>query len=360
MRKLAWWFCMFRMTLRRAFCRPIFIMFLLAFPISMAVLHHMEKQDSGKISVALCTGEDAWNQEVAEKLEADDGSFHFYICETQEEAERDVMTGEAECAYLFPDKFKESLDSGDYNHKVTVLVSPSTVAEKIISEKVFSELFEIYGRELLADYGKNGAAFQTVMMQLSTSEKQESACEELLSLYDKYKNNGSTFSFSYQTLSGEAKDDRASMKAVFPVHGMAAIFIFIMGLAASVMAGEDKKNGIYAAVRSPERWLLQTAGIAAFVFMAEISAFAALFFTGNISDLFKETVKLIWYLLAVTAYAFLCMEILKKPGLVAALIPFFILGCILICPIFFDISIFLPEFGAVRRFLPPWWYLKMI
>ena len=63
------------------------------------------------------------------------------------------MTGRAECAYLFPERLKERLDEGHYTRAVRVLVSPSTVAEKIISEKIFSELFEVYGRELLADYG---------------------------------------------------------------------------------------------------------------------------------------------------------------------------------------------------------------
>lgn len=40
-------------------------------------------------------------------------------------------------------------------------------------EKIFSELFEVYGRELLADYGKNGAAFQTVMARCQTTEARE-------------------------------------------------------------------------------------------------------------------------------------------------------------------------------------------
>ena len=65
-----------------------------------------------------------------------------------------------------------------------MLVSPSTVAEKIISEKIFSELFEVYGRELLADYGENGAAFQTVMARCQTTEAREKACGVLMELYE--------------------------------------------------------------------------------------------------------------------------------------------------------------------------------
>lgn len=203
MRKLAWWFCMFGMTLRRALYRPVFLLFLLIFPLGMGVLHQVEKRDSGRITVALCPGMDAWNQALAERLESEESrSFFFYPCGTEEEAKKAVMTGRAECAYLFPERLKERLDEGHYTRAVRVLVSPSTVAEKIISEKIFSELFEVYGRELLADYGKNGAAFQTVMARCQTTEAREKACGVLMELYEKYRSNGSTFTFDYQTLQG--------------------------------------------------------------------------------------------------------------------------------------------------------------
>ncbi len=359
MRKLARWFSMFRITLKRAFCRPLFIIFLLAFPMGMAALHHIENDDSSRISVALYTGKDIWNQKIAENLEADEGSFDFYTCDTQEQAENDVMTKKAECAYIFPYNLKECLDSEDYSRVITVLISPSTVAEKIASEKVFSVIFEEYGREMLESYAKNGSAFQNAMKLLTTAQEQENVCEEILNLYDKYKNNGSTFSFDYKSLQGNTSEESVSLKVVFPVRGIVAIFIFIMGLAAAVMAGEDEKNGLYAAVRSKEKWILQSSQIASFVFMAEVSGFLALCITGNILEPFVEAEKMICYLLAVTVYSFMCLLIFRKPGLVAALIPFFIVGCILICPVFFDISIFLPEFSVIRRLLPPWWYLKL-
>lgn len=361
MRKLAWWFCMFGMTLRRALYRPVFLLFLLLFPLGMGVLHQVEKRSSGRIAVALRPGTDAWNQALAERLESEESSsFFFYPCGTEEEAKKAVMTGRAECAYLFPEGLKERLDEGHYTRAVRVLVSPSTVAERIISEKIFSELFEVYGRELLADYGKNGAAFQTVMARCQTTEAREKACGVLMKLYEKYRSNGSTFTFDYQTLQGGTALQTGAMKVVFPVRGLTAVFLFIMGLAAAVMAGEDAERGLYAAVRSRERWLLQTAEIAAFVFLASISAYAALLASGNGAEPLLEAGKLLFYLVFVTMYAFGCLAVCRKPGFLAALIPVFILACLLLCPIFFDASVFLPGAAGMRKLLPPWWYLSGI
>ena len=128
MRKLAWWFCMFGMTLRRALYRPVFLLFLLIFPLGMGVLHQVEKRDSGRIAVALCPGTDAWNQALAERLESEESrSFFFYPCGTEEEAKKAVMTGRAECAYLFPERLKERLDERSEERRVDDGISRAAV-----------------------------------------------------------------------------------------------------------------------------------------------------------------------------------------------------------------------------------------
>ena len=59
-------------------------------------------------------------------------------------------------------------------------------------------------------------------------------------------------------------------------------------------------------------------------------------------------------------YAFGCLAVCRKPGFLAALIPVFILASLLLCPIFFDASVFLPGAAGMRKLLPPWWYLSGI
>ena len=230
MRKLAWWFCMFGMTLRRALYRPVFLLFLLIFPLGMGVLHQVEKRDSGgsrwRSAREWMRGirrlQKDWNRKRAVH-------FFFYPCGTEEEAKKAVMTGRAECAYLFPERLKERLDEGALypcGPRAGVAVHGG---RKIISEKIFSELFEVYGRELLADYGKNGAAFQTVMARCQTTEAREKACGVLMELYEKYRSNGSTFTFDYQTLQGGTALQTGAMKVVFPVRGLTAVFLLSWG-----------------------------------------------------------------------------------------------------------------------------------
>ena len=155
MRKLAWWFCMFGMTLRRALYRPVFLLFLLIFPLGMGALHQVEKRDSGRIAVALCPGTDAWNQALAERLESEESrSFFFYPCGTEEEAKEAVMTGRAECAYLFPERLKERLDEGRYTRAVRVLCRHPQWQRKLYQKRHFLNCSRCTGGNCWRTMGK--------------------------------------------------------------------------------------------------------------------------------------------------------------------------------------------------------------
>ena len=155
MRKLAWWFCMFGMTLRRALYRPVFLLFLLIFPLGMGVLHQVEKRDSGRIAVVLCPGTDAWNQALAERLESEESSsFFFYPCGTEEEAKKAVMTGRAECAYLFPERLKERLDEGRYTCGPRAGVAIHSGRENYIRKRYFLNCSRCMGGNCWRTMGK--------------------------------------------------------------------------------------------------------------------------------------------------------------------------------------------------------------
>ena len=84
------------------------------------------------------------------------------------------------------------------------------------------------------------------------------------------------------------------MKVVFPVRGLTAVFLLSWGWRQLSWRARDAERGLYAVIRSRERWLLQTAEIAAFVFLASISAYAALLVSGNGAEPLLEAGKLLF------------------------------------------------------------------
>lgn len=337
----------FYLSCKRQLKHPFFIIMLLLLPTGMWLLHEAESQSSDKIAIALYTEENTWNERVASELINGTHSFDFYLCKSKEELSKDVASGTAECGYVFSKELRERLPLGTYKRLITVVTSPSTVTEKLASETVFAGLFRVYGRELLKAYSEEGEPFKAFS---------GNAWAELEPIYDGYLVNGSTFSFEYVTVDGEViKKD--SVKAVFPIKGIAAIFIFVIGLAAAVTACEDNQRGLFASVGKGRKAVCIMAQLAAPVALTCGVAFLCLLLTGNGGNPGKEISALLFYGVITVLFSYLLMGIVKNPLVLAGFIPFFIIAGLTACPVFADLSAFLPVLRIVRLFLPPYYYL---
>lgn len=345
MNKYGLWFLF---SCKRCLKRPLFVMLLLLLPLTLMGLNRMQEGSSDKIAVALYTEEDSWNMMVAEELMKDGSSFRFYLCGTSQELKEDVMAGAAECGYLLPAGLKEKLDSNRYKRAITVVTAPSTVTDKLASEVFFGGLFRVYARNLLQEFSRTS--------QIFASMDREAVWRDLEPLFDQYLENGSTFSFQYETAEGKAVEDN-TVKAEFPAKGITAIFILVMGMAAAAGAGEDEKNGVFTAICRGRKNLIMAVQIGALVFLACLSGLAGLAAAGSMGSILKEAVSLALYGLVVTAYAFVFGRILKNPLLISGFIPFLIIICLTACPVFADLSVFVPVLKVIRVFLPPYYYL---
>ena len=308
-------------------------------------------EDWKKLETELYMDGDEWNEKVAETLSEGEHSFEFYQCETLQELQDDVAGEKAECGYYFPAGFRELLKEGGYRRSVKLYVSPSTVADKLSSEVVFAGFFQVFGRELLEEYTRTGQPFEEARAGGRTGMEPEQIWEELEPLYDQYLENGSTFAFEYRTMgAGVLKKD--SVTAVFPVRGICAVFIFVMGLAAAVTAGEDEST----AGRKRSYLLAQ---LAAPVLLSCVSSFICLTISGNLRGIGREWAALLVYGLMTLLFSYILLMTVRSPLVISGLIPFFILGSLIICPVFADLSVFVPVLGVLRRFFLLYYYLIM-
>lgn len=346
---ISWVFLSWKRMLRR----PFFLMVLLLLPIGTMLLRQVERQDDGKIEIALFADGDAWNEKVIERLADSDGAFRFFICTTREELVNKVAAGEAECGYLFPAGLHERLDSHDYKRAIRVIVSPGTVTADLASESVFAGLFEVYGRELLEEYVTSGEVF----------DHAEDAWTAIAHLYDKHLENGSTFAFSYESVEG-GKDESPQMQAVFPVRGIGAVLVFVMGLASAVMVAEDDMRGLYAAVSGGQKMLIQLLCIGAQVAICCLIFSLCLAAAGewgseSAGGAVSELIRLSVYGFGVTILSGMLLRVLRKPVVLAGLIPIFVLGSLVVCPVFFDLSVYVPVLKSVRWLFLPWYFIRM-
>ncbi|MBS6645496.1 MAG: ABC transporter permease [Clostridiaceae bacterium] len=341
------WFCL---SCKRQLKHPGYLILLLFLPLVLYGAAKMEAKDEEGVKIALYVeGGDLAERTVASLMERD-SVFDFYRCDTVEELEREVSSKQAECGYIFYEDLEERLNEEKYRRSIGLCTSPATVISPLASEVVFAALMEQYGRVLLENYVINEQGFEPL------DEKQ--AWAELSELFDMYRTNHSTFAFAYDTIDGGNIQD-VTVKTGFPVRGVAAVMVFIAGIFASVMLLEDEKKGLYIPVPYSQKLWCKAASVLALVFLAAVSGLVSLKVTGNMGNFGYELACMAVYVILVSGFAFLLKSVVRNGAVICCLIPFFIIGSLILCPVFLDVGQWLPDIKIAQRLFLPYYYLKM-
>lgn len=339
------WFCL---ACKRQLKHPFFIIMLLLMPAALWGFSRLEQQDSGKISVAVYGEEQELVTEILSGLTAQDGMFQFYVCESEQMLKDDVASRKAECGYLFTENFKKKLDERNFKRSIKVYAAPSTIMEELAKEVVFASVIEAYGKVILKQFLDQSDIF--------TAPDMEQLQQELMESYEHLQRGGQTFSFRYETLSTEPLQQSAA-RIAFPVKGMLAIYLMVIGMFSAVTVIKDERRGLFVTLPYRYASACKLAVLAAPVFLAGVSAWLTLLVTGKAEAIGKEAAALMAYLLLVTFVCYLWKLIVRDPLVLCGLIPIFILASLVICPVFIDIGQWLPGVAKLRYLLLPYYYI---
>ncbi len=364
MRLLGTWFWM---SAKRYLHRISFAVILLILPMGTFLIHAMEDRQGTEIRIAVyAEGMQLdllpMEQQLAQRLASRDdrdSMFVFYLCGSLEQMERDVASRKAECGYYFPADLRKKLDGRDYKRSIRVYSAPSTVADRLASEVVFAEMIRHYDQELFVGYVRNGQAFDGHSAQ--GSSEREALAEAAAELYEVWVANGSTFHFEYV----RDTDSNALMKSgdldsvLFPVRGVAAVYVLVAGLYGAAMAAGDGKKGLFQSMPASYRQPCLAMTIAAPVSLAAASALAALYSGGSGGWFLWELAAMAGYGAAVTLFSWLLLRICRRQEVICCLIPFFLAGSLIFCPVWIDLRNYLPEFSRMEYLFLPGYYLKL-
>ncbi len=373
MRSIGIWFFL---TCKRYLKKLSFLLILLALPAATFFIRRAERQKAQEIRIAVSVqgekensgaGELGENTSLEQMLlnrlvetgEKEENSlFYFYKCDSEEQLKEEVVTGKAECGYVISSGLRDKLDEKDFKRSILVYSSPSTVLDSLSTEVVFASLMELYGKEIFLDYISGQETVKEAAASAGVDNRQlEVQAEEI---YDKWMGNGSTFRFQYRQIGiDESLADEAQQAiSVFPVRGFVAVYLFITGLYSAVMLGLDEKKGLFLSLRREERRWCRGAVLAAPIFLAFLSGFAALASGGCLQGAGKEAGAMGAYFGAVCLFSYGLKAVCRKTQVMCCLIPLFLVGSLVFTPVFVDIGQFFPEFGWMGKLFLPFYYLR--
>lgn len=370
----------FYLSCKRYLRRCSFLVILMLLPAAAFLARRAEVKEGTEIRIAVAVlpaSDEYGSQEnsleqllkdaLTDRQERDtSGMFRFYECGSEEEVKAEVAARRAECGYVILDGLRDRLEKKDYKRCIRIYAAPSTVTAELSSEVVFAELVRLYDRELFVSYAAESDVFDEVLQHGISRETIRTQADEL---YRKWSENESTFRFVYETAGGsgegreteKSQDGQSAGAALFPVRGIAAVYIFIVGLYSAAVVASDEKKGLFLAVPYHIRTVCQIMEMAAPVVLSAASGLAAICCADAV--LTGRGLQELWamgsYTAAVIVFSWLMRLICRRAEVIYCLLPVFLIGSLVFCPVFVDISRYLPGLGGVGRIFLPWYYLHM-
>lgn len=357
-------------------------------------------------------------QTIADRLLQKSDVYQFTTYEDTEELEQAVEAGELECGFVFDKEFAKQYEEGSFTDSITYVYTPFTTKGMAVRETVYGTVLELYGEKLLqqnqetivgqsseeisamlADryeyYLNSDAIFHTEVIYVETDAGMESDLRRAESGSDgqngdadwsengKPNHNQNSNQNSNQNHNQNSNQNRNHNRIAGQpsdmenlIRGVISCMIFLAVYLSGASCKEEKNQHFLSILEKGKRHSYECAGMLAAVtpmmlvgtglscltiLQSEMldAASGAGFVTATGIGMVIVTEILQMLLLIVVSILFTActMCIWKKDmGMLSAL-PVLILLQIIICPVIFDMAVYVPAVKYIRYLCPIAYYL---
>lgn len=387
------------------------ILFLVLLLLVIGGIHIPDTKNS---SIGLAGVTSGITQTIADRLMQKRDVYQFTTYEGAEELEQAVEAGELECGFVFDKEFAKQYEEGSFTDSITYVYTPFTTKGMAVRETVYGTVLELYGEKLLqqnqetivgqsseeisamlADryeyYLNSDAIFHTEVIYVETDAGMESDLRRAEpgsdgqngdadwpengkpnrnQNHNQNSNQNSNQNRNHNRIAGQPAD----MENL--IRGVISCMIFLTVYLSGASYKEEKKQHFLSILEKGKRRSYECAGMLAAatpmmlvgtglscltILQSEMldAASGAGFVTAMGIGMVIVTEILQMLLLIVVSILFTActMCIWKKDmGMLSAL-PVLILLQIIICPVIFDMAVYVPAVKYIRYLCPIAYYL---
>jgi len=391
------------------------ILFLVLLLLVIGGIHIPDTKNS---SIGLAGVTSGITQTIADRLMQKRDVYQFTTYEGAEELEQAVEAGELECGFVFDKEFAKQYEEGSFTDSITYVYTPFTTKGMAVRETVYGTVLELYGEKLLqqnqetivgqsseeisamlADryeyYLNSDAIFHTEAIYVETDAGMESDLKRAEPGSDgqngdadwleigKPNHNQNSNQNSNQNHNQNSNQNRNHNRIAGQpsdmenlIRGVISCMIFLAVYLSGASCKEEKNQHFLSILEKGKRHSYECAGMLAAVtpmmlvgtglscltiLQSEMldAASGAGFVTATGIGMVIVTEILQMLLLIVVSILFTActMCIWKKDmGMLSAL-PVLILLQIIICPVIFDMAVYVPAVKYIRYLCPIAYYL---
>lgn len=357
-------------------------------------------------------------QTVADHLLQKSDVYQFTTYEDTEELEQAVEAGELECGFVFDKEFAKQYEEGSFTDSITYVYTPFTTKGMAVRETVYGTVLELYGEKLLqqnqetivgqsseeisamlADryeyYLNSDAIFHTEVIYVETDAGMESDLRRAESGSDgqngdadwsengKPNHNQNSNQNSNQNHNQNSNQNRNHNRIAGQpsdmenlIRGVISCMIFLAVYLSGASCKEEKNQHFLSILEKGKRRSYECAGMLAAVtpmmlvgtglscltilqseMLAAASGAGFVTATGIGMVIVTEILQMLLLIVVSILFTACTMCIWKKDmGMLSAL-PVLILLQIIICPVIFDMAVYVPAVKYIRYLCPIAYYL---
>ena len=342
-------------------------------------------------------------QTMADRLMQKSDVYQFITYEDPEELEQAVEAGELECGFVFAEDFAKQYEEGSFTDSITYVYTPFTTKGLAVKETVYGAVLELYGKKLLQQneetivgqsseeisamlaetyeyYLNSDAVFHTEVIYLETDAGAESGLrgsesglrgqnEDADAAVDADRIDNMDQNRN-QSRIGDHQIDTENI-----VRGVIACMTFLTVYLAGTSCKEEKNQRFLSQLEKGKRRRFECAGmLAAATPMMLVGiglscltilqsgtvnvlsgAGAAMKIGTGIAagmGILTEILKLLRLVAVSILFTACAMCIWKKDTGMLSALPVLLLLQIIICPIFFDMAVYVPAVKYIRYLCP--------
>ncbi len=281
------------------------------------------------------------NSEISKKVEEQLIGMDFVLCESEEELLEGIESEEYNCGVVLPDGFGERLMADELDGAVRFITSPTSFAPELYRTKAAASVFSAYAPYITADS----------LEYIGTNS------EEVVAKYEELTESG--YLFGFDVVIGETEIIPENERSRTYTLAAGAIFLFaLLVYGSSDVSVRDcgsfvRRIGVSGTVKN-----VLVPGVfvrAVFAMLAMCAALILAFFVSGERFCVGLIPPVCVYILMLSAFSVLLSVIFRKAAHVQTVSFFIVLLSLVLCPLYFDVTLGLPWVMPFRYLLPTYW-----
>lgn len=299
------------------------------------------------MTVGFCASDSAVAAQMLLQLQERDSAYLFLSYDTVEELEEAVRAGSLECGFWAEADFDDCVAQGDLRECVHYICTPMTTKGEVAKETVYAAFFELYSDEILITneelfFGNKSLEREADWIQRNHERSQSSGL------------------FCVEYLEVESAVSTQEAGTVYPVQGTVGLMLLFILFLSHGRRFEPGGLAVEKALMAGERFWYSCTGMLASGTIPALTGLVLVAGSRGSRGVWQEIAAMLLFLLEAVIWIWLIGKLQHSmEGQIAFILCILVLN-ILICPIFFDLSDYVPAIQYIRYISPLGLYLANI